>query len=285
MTASILYFSPDTGDIRGDVFAHAVPLADCALGVRAPVLVRCEHHGQYEVVASVVKAPSVPGHGHLTAFGRVLLAAVCGECRAFHERVRDLTEETYRARLDAIEVAVQPLASYTVLETLLQTGLPEALRALVAMPLPKMARGVTFTGSAATLDRATGSIAPSSRAAVSGSELIRLAQTGHWLVAPCRTHGWDNLGPLACDIGQPPVTVLRGLGRVLLGRACTSCEEFHARETLLRIPAFPSPQRITPLSYLRYCHDAAEAIVRVTQDVGWVVGEQMVHLVDVLGQS
>jgi hypothetical protein len=280
----MLYFSPDTGDIRGDVFAHAVPLADCAPGVRAPVLVRCQLHGQYEVVASVVKAPSVPGHGHLLAFGRVLLAAVCGECRVFHEQVRDLTEETYRARLDTVEAAVQPLASYTVLEALLRTRLPEALRALTAMPLPQMARGVTFTGGVVILDRATGSIAPSPSAPVSGSEVIRLAQTGHWFVAPCRTHGWDNLGPLTCDVSQPPVPVLRSLGRVLLGQACTSCEEFHARETLLRIPAFPSPQRITPLSYLRYCHGAAEAIVRVTQDVGWVVGEQMVRLVDVLGR-
>jgi hypothetical protein len=285
MASPILYFSPDTGDIRGDVFAHAVPLADCALGVRAPVLVRCQFHGQYEVVASVVKAPSVPGYGHLLAFGRVLLAAVCGECRAFHERVRDLTEETYRARLDAIEAAVQPLASYTVLEALLHTPLPEALRALAAMPLPQTARRVRFTGSAAILDRATGSIVPSPSAAASRSELIHLAQGDHWLVTPCRTHGWDSLGPFTCDIGQPPTAVLRGLGRVLLGQACTSCEEFHARETLLRIPAFPSPQRITPLSYLRYCHDAAEAIVRVTQDVGWVVGEQMARLVDFLGPS
>ena len=285
MTAPILHFSPDTGEIRGDVFAHAIPLADCAPGVRAPVLVRCRHHGQYEVVASVVKAPSVPGHGHLLAFGRVLLAAVCGECRMFRRRVHDLTEETYHARLGAVPAAVQPLASYTVLEPLLDMLLPEALRALTAMPLPKVARGLTLTGNGVMLDRATGHIAPSPSAAVSGSDFVPLVQTGHWLVAPCRTHGWDSLGPLSCDISQSPVPVLRSLGRVLLGQACTSCEDFHARETLLRIPAFPNPQRITSLSYLRYCHDAAEAIVRVTQDVGWVVGEQLAHLVDVLGQS
>ncbi len=280
MTTPILYFHPDTGEIQADAFAHAMPLPDCTVGVIAPALVRCQVHGAYEPLGRVMKAPAIQGYTRLLSFSRALLAAVCGDCRTFSQRARGLTEHAYHTRLDAAPQAEQPLASYRILSDLLETPLPQAIAALAAMSFPAVAPGISAIQRRAVLDPQCGRIliaAPGAQDPI----LVQLPQDGQSLVAPCATHSWDCLGTFAPDdapIGSP---LFRNLGMVLLASACTSCDDFKAREALLNIPDYPrSRGPASPLAFLKYCRAVAIAIARVTQDTGWVVGEELSRLAD-----
>lgn len=62
MTTPILYYPPDTGEIRADVFAYAMPLPDCTVGVVAPALIRCQIHCAYEPLGRITKAPAIQGY-------------------------------------------------------------------------------------------------------------------------------------------------------------------------------------------------------------------------------
>jgi len=158
--------------------------------------VRCQIHRAYEPLGRITKAPAIQGYARLLSFARVLLAAVCGDCRAFSRRLRGLTEQAYHARLNAAPQAEQPLASYRVLSDLLETPLPQAIAALAAMPFPAVAPAISAVQRRAVLDRQSGRILIA-LPGVQGPALVELPQDGQSLVAPCATHGWDCLGTFA----------------------------------------------------------------------------------------
>jgi len=280
MTTPIVYYHPDTGEIRAYAFTHAMPLPDCTVGVVAPALVRCQIHRAYEPLGRIMKAPTIQGHARLLSFARALLAAVCGDCRTFSRRVRGLTEQAYHTRLDATPQAEQPLASYRLLSDLLETPQPRAIATLAAMPLPAVAPGISAIRRHAVLDPQRGRILIAPPRAKHPT-LVALPQDGQSLVAPCATHGWDCLGTLAPDDAPVGSPLFRNLGLVLLAPACTSCDDFKAREALLRIPDYlRSRGSASPLAFLQYCRAVAIAIMRVTQDTGWVVREELSRLAD-----
>lgn len=268
-----LYLHPDTGELLDDPVAWAPPIPDVDVGVEAPLIVRCQLHGQYEHHDRIVGALHIERSAETVLdFARCLLAASSGSCRTYRAWVPQL-DERYLTRLEAIPRAQRPLASYLLIADIIASVLPhaDALAALAAMPLPDLPPATYPVGRQAILDLRTGTItlvSPSERAPAG---MVSLPRGRQWLLAPCRNHGWDLFGRLGAPSGRTQ-QILTHYARVVIATSVASCDDLRARTRLMRID--PVPECVgRALDALRYYRDFAGALHQVTHDTAWVVGE------------
>jgi len=274
-----LYYNPDNGDLRDDIFEWALPLEKYTVGVTAPLFVRCRLHGKAEIVDDVTAVPSIPNHALFLGFARALLAASQRSCAEYRARAGRLAAAAYVQAVNAEPRAARPLRSYTLLEDILDVPLVRAVAALAALGLPALPAGMTRLTPGAALDQATGEITARGSEAPLPRHLVALPADGQWLLAPCRAHGWDYYGALPTGA----TTALLSVARVMLAAACTSCEDYRARTSLLTFPPELPAGRRSPLGVMTAFIEIAALLTRVTENVGWVVARHLSAIADALG--
>ena len=276
-----LYYNPENGDLRDEIFEWALPLEKYTVGVTAPLFVRCQLHGKVEIVDNVTTVPSIPNHALLLGFARALLAASHPSCAEYRARAGRLAAAAYIQAVNAEPRAVRPLRSYTLLEDLLGVSLAAAVAALAALSVPTLPTGITRLAYGVVLDRVTGELTIWRSETPVRRHLIPLPADGQWLLAPCRAHGWDYHGTLP----KGATTALVSLGRVMLAAACTSCEDYRARASLLTLPSEIPASGSSPLGVITAFIETAALFNRVSQNVGWVVARHLSAIADALGNT
>ena len=275
-----LYYNPENGDLRDEIFV-ALPLEKYTVGVTAPLFVRCQLHGKVEIVDNVTTVPWMPNHALLLGFARALLAASHPSCAEYRARAGRLAAAAYIQAVNAEPRAVRPLRSYTSsLKIFLGASLAAAVAALAALSVPTLPTGITRLVPGVVLDRVTGELTIWRSETPVRRHLIPLPATA---VVACPLPGprWDYHGMLP----QGATTALVSLGRVMLAAACTSCEDYRARASLLMLPSEIPASGRSPLGVMTVFIETAALLTRVSQNVGWVVARHLSAIADALGSA
>jgi hypothetical protein len=260
-------------------------------GVRAPLVLRCAFHRQYEAVDTVVSADDID-LGYLRAAGLVqaALTAACSTCqewraatRAFQCTVRALrTSRTQEGTRDDNRLTL-PVRSYLAIGQALNAPRPllEALQALASMtlpcdPPPALVGMITYL-------RPDGALAFRRRGEPAPSGTRPLPEGPGWCLMRCAAHGWEHVGTLYPPDGKTMV-IARELGHALLAQGAQTCEEYAMTRQVMdtelgavaitnRRSALPIP----PLEFFRVYRAVAAALQRATTDLRYVVARALEH--------
>jgi hypothetical protein len=283
MAESTLYLDSTTGELSDEPASGRVRLPGAyTVGVTAPVVLSCQVHGRYEAHGMVA---TLGMRGRETAgplaFARALLAAGSRTCRQYRQRARGFHQDLARvvARGGRASAPAQSWASYIALINA-RTPFHDALRALARLPIPAAPRSVPTQPLA--LETRSGTIRPLRGGQAQAGWQILPAGTA-WLIAPCAEHGTELFDMLPYLPPGSARTLLEDLATSLAAEGAGSCDEFARRLVALReqTAGFADPLRASPVDgteTLRFCVALAGAIVRTSDDLGWLVAHALVDL-------
>jgi hypothetical protein len=284
MAESTLYLHPATGELTDAPTGGAVRLPGAfTVGVTAPVVLFCKIHGRAEAhgMVAALGMRDREAAGPL-AFARALLAAgshTCGQYRQWARGFRRGLAEIV-ARGGRASAPSRSWSAYIALINA-RTSFHDALRALAHLPVPAAPRSVPTQPLA--LDRRSGEIhVVRGRRAEPDWQSLPSGPTA-WLIAPCADHGAELFDTLPFLTRGSARTLLEDLATSLAAEGAASCDEFARRLAALReeTSGFADPLRASPVDAtetLRFCVALAGAIVRVSDDLGWLVAHALVDL-------
>jgi hypothetical protein len=284
------YLDPDTGVLSTDPGPGRVCVVENTLtGVRAPLVLRCTLHRQYEAVDTVVSADDIDlGYLRATGLVQAALAAACSTCqewraatRAFQRTVRALRASRTREGTRNDNRLALPVRSYLAIGQALNAPrpLPEALQALAGMTLP-CDPPPALVGMTAYL-HPDGAVVFRRRGEPAPSGTRPLPDGPGWCLMRCAAHGWEHVGTLYPPDGRTMV-IARELGHALLAQGAQTCEEYAMTRQVMdtelgavaitsRLSALPIP----PLEFFRVYRAVAAALSRATTDLGYVVARAL----------
>jgi hypothetical protein len=273
----MLYLDPKTGTLSTNPSPGAQEVA-CTPGVTAPIVVHCRVHGVYEAV-STVAAPAVRGRDQasIMAFVGSLLAAAARSCTRYRAWMRGVKGEVTRV-LTAVPSPTYPVEAWREIGAVVGKRVPfmDALRALASLELPRSnARAASALPYAVvTLDPASGLVELQISGRVPPGH-IRLSPNP--LIVRCSTHGWEQVGtlPHISVLASHPISL--DLAPVICADGVDTCAELRKRIEILT-QHMPDPQAHDPtlpdaVRTMHYMRDMAASILRVTDDVGWLVAQ------------
>jgi len=284
MHQTSLYLDPASGTLNERPGSGSL-LVDggFTVGVSAPVVFPCQLHGRYEAHETIVALGMRDrGAAGPLAFARALLAASAGVCRQYRQWMRGL-EGDLTAIVRRGGGANAPARSWSAYIAAInrRVAFNSALRNLAALrvaatPAASLVRGMALDPHSGMIQTVRGLHVP-----VGWQPLPR---DGAWLVAPCEMHGmelFDTLGHL----GPADHSALQeDLAVALAAEGAQTCDEYDQRlrrlqDEVARVQWGTPPAGTAPL---RYCQHLAGAIVRVSEDLGWVVARALAGLADAL---
>lgn len=284
MHQTVLYLDPASGTLDDRPGPGLLQLSTgFTVGVSAPVVFPCRLHGRYEAHETIV-ALGMRGRGATgpLAFAKALLAASAGTCRGYRQWVRGL-EGDLTAIVRRGGGPNTPARSWSAYIAAInrRVAFNSALHNLAALRVPETPAASPVRSMA--LDPRSGVIRTVAGLNIPAGWQL-LPRDGAWLIAPCEAHGvelFDALGHL----GPADHSALQeDLAVALAAEGAQTCDEYgqrlwRLREEVGRVQWGTSPAGTVPL---RYCQHLAEAIVRVSEDLGWVVARALADLADAL---
>ena len=276
-SGAALYLDPRTGVLSMDPRPGAQEVA-CTPGVTAPIVVHCRVHGVYEAV-STVAAPAVRGRDQasIMAFVSSLLAAAARSCTRYKAWMRGVKDEVTRV-LTAVPSPAYPVEAWREIGAIVGRRVPfmDALRALASLEMPRCGTRAasSLPYAVVTLDPASGLVELQTSGRVPPGH-VRLSPNP--LVVRCDTHGWEQVGtlPHISTLASHPVNL--DLAPVICADGVGTCEELRHRIDIL-MQHMPDPQAHDPtlpdaVRTMHYMKEMAASILRVTDDVGWLVAQ------------
>lgn len=277
-----LYLNPSSGDLKSYHERGFVAIdGDFTSGVTAPVVLFCRLHGVYEAVGKVTvpgaRGRSVQG---VYAFLRCALAAAAGTCRTYRTWRKGLGDSILQI-VSGPATPAGPVRAWREIGAVFGMRVPfvDALRALASLQTPHMAPLVVAAHpmTVVSLDPTTGSISASPGTGRVPPGCLRLPSDAGWLIIRCPDHGWEMIDTLPAISQADAVALVEDMATVICADGVDTCAEFHKRIEILRERA---PTAVTDEWYqgkglwpLLYAQQLADAIVRVTGDIGWLVAE------------